>query len=113
MSQPAWSPGGDELVVVEGTNTAVLTIMRADGSDKRRIDLTADMWTVSGPAWSPAGDRIASPRPTRRARTSRPRTSSPSTRWAGGLSHLTFHTDPDEEQGSSYAPDWSPMGRSS
>ena len=108
--QPAWSPGGDELVVVEGTNTAVLTIMRADGSDKRRIDLTADMWTVSGPAWSPAGDRIAFAASYQAGESFTPTDVFTIDPMGGGLTQLTFHTDPDAEQGSSYAPDWSPDG---
>ena len=72
---PAWSPSGDLLAFVvapdsQGTVpghydplSAELTIMAADGSELRRIDVPLDAETMGiglyPPVWSPDGQRLA------------------------------------------------------
>ena len=48
---PSWSPTGDEIVFVDQG----ITIMDADGTDRRVIDSEGG---GTNPAWSPDGDRI-------------------------------------------------------
>jgi Tol biopolymer transport system component len=56
----SWSPAGDKLLVASHQHTHggvygyVVTVMNADGSNKKAIPTS-----VSGNAWSPSGDRVA------------------------------------------------------
>ena len=63
-TSPAWSPDGDHIAfvssgegVVEDQRLLEIYVMRADGSESRR--LTTDRVPDGTPAWSPDGRRIA------------------------------------------------------
>jgi len=63
-TSPAWSPDGDHIAfvssgegVVEDQRLLEIYVMRADGSESRR--LTNDRALDATPAWSPDGQRIA------------------------------------------------------
>ena len=58
-SHPSWSPGGTKLVVVRPRRRLTsLWIVRADGSERRRI-VTTGANNPTAPCWSPDGKQIA------------------------------------------------------
>jgi Tol biopolymer transport system component len=59
-SSPDWSPDGRRLVAVDSRNYDDLVIMDADGSHRKKLQLTrAGIADETRPAWSPDGRRIA------------------------------------------------------
>jgi dipeptidyl aminopeptidase/acylaminoacyl peptidase len=113
--QPSWAPDGREIVYQEGSGTAVLGIMSADGSSRRLIDLTgqADLAKVEYPEWSPGGDRIAFTGTylvEREGETLAPYDIFTVAPDGSGLTQLTVQGDPDDSVGPSFEPEWSPDG---
>jgi Tol biopolymer transport system component len=107
VGEPTWSPAGDEIAYAE-LSGPVLVVMNADGSDKRRIDLSGEFFSVSRPRWSPDGDRIVfvGNWPVEEFVSSHDLFSiEPS---GSGLTQLTFAKDGG--RGGDYAPDWAPDG---
>jgi len=108
--EPAWSPDGGHIVYAEDSNLPVLTIVRADGTERRSIDLSGTLEHVGSPAWSPDGSHIVIS-----GMHSPAELFHPTDVWLvdaadGGLAPLTFDDDPLDAQEGSYSPDWSPDG---
>jgi Tol biopolymer transport system component/uncharacterized protein YjdB len=62
--EPAWSPDGQWIAFTSSRSTAgpgrgSIWIMRADGSEKRRLTVHPDNGFDMSPSWSPDGQRIA------------------------------------------------------
>ena len=62
-SAPRWSPDGSRVVYVDtvppGTDTHLLFVVNADGTNPRRVTSEPDTWAEFDPVWSPDGTRIA------------------------------------------------------
>jgi Tol biopolymer transport system component len=64
---PAWSPDGTEIVYLrtpivpspDADLSAEIWVMRADGTNQRRLYQSAQAFTSFGPTWSPEGGHIA------------------------------------------------------
>ena len=56
-SDPAWSPDGAHTLLVDPEGR--LVVVRADGSDERRLEVTGGPIRAVHPAWSPDGSSVA------------------------------------------------------
>jgi TolB protein len=55
--EPAWSPDGQHIAFRSNREGMTIFVMRADGSDVRRL-VNVEVETAQAPSWSPDGGRI-------------------------------------------------------